>query len=160
MKPGETARPLASTVRVAGPLSLPISAILPFRTPTSPRNAGMPEPSTTRPFLISRSYAIWMLSLDLPWGFPIGILPWARAARRGTPPSDQPATNNPDWQTEAMDRDGSGLKQAQKSCLELFRIDNPFSLMHIVIIPFAFEALGMIPRTPVLENLRHSPGPQ
>src|ERR1700726_3659017 len=26
--------------------------------PTSPRNAGIPEPSTIRPFLISRSYAI------------------------------------------------------------------------------------------------------
>src|SRR5438477_12427244 len=45
-------------VRLAGPLSLPISAILPFLMPTSPRNAGIPEPSTIRPFLISRSYAI------------------------------------------------------------------------------------------------------
>src|SRR5690242_17877364 len=45
-------------VRLAGPLSFPISAILPFLTPTSPRNAGIPEPSTIRPFLISRSYAI------------------------------------------------------------------------------------------------------
>src|SRR5260370_36018709 len=45
-------------VRLAGPLSLPISAILPFLIPTSPRNAGIPEPSTIRPFLINRSYAI------------------------------------------------------------------------------------------------------
>jgi hypothetical protein len=27
-------------------------------TPTSPRKDGIPEPSTIRPFLISRSYAI------------------------------------------------------------------------------------------------------
>ena len=29
--------------------------------PTSPRNAGIPEPSTISPFLISRSYAIGIL---------------------------------------------------------------------------------------------------
>ena len=40
------------------PESLPISTILPFLMPTSPRNAGIPEPSTISPFLISRSYAI------------------------------------------------------------------------------------------------------
>src|SRR4029079_15574590 len=57
-KPGETTCPSASSVRRAGPLSLPSSAILPFFTATSPWNAGMPEPSTTRPFLISRSCAI------------------------------------------------------------------------------------------------------
>src|SRR5437016_14614257 len=61
MNPGATARPSASIVLLAGPLNLPISAILPFLTPTSPRKAGIPEPSTTRPFLISRSYAIAIL---------------------------------------------------------------------------------------------------
>ena len=35
--------------------SLPISTILPSLTATSPRYAGPPEPSTMRPFLISRS---------------------------------------------------------------------------------------------------------
>src|SRR5467141_218308 len=58
MNPGATTRPSASIVRVAGPLNLPISAILPSLTPTSPRNAGIPEPSTIRPLRISRSYAI------------------------------------------------------------------------------------------------------
>ena len=49
------------------PLNLPISTILPFLMPTSPRNAGMPEPSTTSPFLISRSYAIgFFLSAERP----------------------------------------------------------------------------------------------
>src|SRR3981189_2704300 len=57
----------------AGPDSLPISAILPSLTPTSPRKAGIPEPSTTRPFLISRSYAI-------------GFLLQGRAAAAGPPP--------------------------------------------------------------------------
>src|SRR5438874_7658504 len=61
MKPGATARPAASIVLLAGPDNLPISTILPSLTPTSPRNDGMPEPSTTRPFLISRSYAIGFL---------------------------------------------------------------------------------------------------
>src|ERR1041385_5113352 len=42
----------------AGPDNLPISTIFPSLTPTSPRNDGIPEPSTIRPFLISRSYAI------------------------------------------------------------------------------------------------------
>ena len=54
----------ASIVRVAGPLSLPISTILPSLTPTSPRNAGIPDPSTMRPFLINRSYAIATPFLD------------------------------------------------------------------------------------------------
>src|ERR1700730_337570 len=61
MKPGATAWPSASIVFVAVPDSLPISAILPSLTPTSPRNAGIPEPSTTTPFLISKSYAIGFL---------------------------------------------------------------------------------------------------
>src|SRR3954452_13613243 len=58
MKPGDTARPSASTVRAAAPLILPISTILPSFTPTSPRNAGIPEPSTMRPLRINRSYVI------------------------------------------------------------------------------------------------------
>src|SRR6266567_8541550 len=45
-------------VFAATPGSLPNSTILPSLTPTSPRKAGSPEPSTMRPFLISRSYAI------------------------------------------------------------------------------------------------------
>src|SRR5438034_11756269 len=45
-------------VFAAGPDNLPISTIFPSLTATSPRNAGIPEPSTIRPFLISRSYAI------------------------------------------------------------------------------------------------------
>src|SRR4051795_9518423 len=61
MNPGATARPAASIVLLAGPDNLPISTILPSLTPTSPRKAGMPEPSTTRPFLISKSYAIGFL---------------------------------------------------------------------------------------------------
>src|SRR5712691_693070 len=48
-------------VFVAAPDSLPNSTILPSLTPTSPRKAGNPEPSTMRPFLISRSYAIGSL---------------------------------------------------------------------------------------------------
>src|SRR5215467_12527112 len=58
MKPGATTRPSASIVRFEGPLNLPSSTILPSLTPTSPRKDGIPEPSTMRPFLISRSYAI------------------------------------------------------------------------------------------------------
>src|SRR6516225_10288057 len=50
--------PPASTVCPAAPDSLPSSAILPSLTATSPIKDGMPEPSTIRPFLISRSYAI------------------------------------------------------------------------------------------------------
>src|SRR5437660_896649 len=50
--------PPTSTVCPAAPDNLPVSAILPSLTATSPRNAGIPEPSTMRPFLISRSYAI------------------------------------------------------------------------------------------------------
>src|SRR6185312_6357098 len=97
MKPGVTARPEASTVRVAGPLSLPISAILPLRTPTSPRNAGMPEPSTTRPFLISRSYAIWMPSLDSLGVTSPGADRQARHAALGSAWHQQPpVANRPD----------------------------------------------------------------
>src|SRR6266446_6539070 len=59
MNPGATTRPSASIVRLAAaPAYLPTPTILPFCTATSAANAGSPEPSTTRPFLISRSYAI------------------------------------------------------------------------------------------------------
>src|SRR6266851_6310365 len=57
--------PPASTVWPAAPDSLPRSAILPSLTPTSPLNAGIPEPSTIRPFLISRSYAMGAPPLSL-----------------------------------------------------------------------------------------------
>src|SRR6202162_6161002 len=58
MKPGDTARPSASTVWSAAPESLPSSTILPFLTATSPWKDGIPEPSTMRPLRIKRSYAI------------------------------------------------------------------------------------------------------
>src|SRR5207248_9216772 len=59
MKPGATTRPSASIVRsAAAPFDLPTPTILPSLTATSAWNAGSPEPSTTRPFLMSRSNAI------------------------------------------------------------------------------------------------------
>src|SRR5580704_17723089 len=64
MNPGATTAPAASTVRAAVPLNLPISTILPSLTPTSPRYAGIPEPSTTRPLRINRSYAIGLSPLS------------------------------------------------------------------------------------------------
>src|SRR5262249_7362610 len=64
MKPGVTTRPSASMERTAAPRSLPISVILPLRTPTSARNAAMPEPSITRPFLIKRSYVMFSPAID------------------------------------------------------------------------------------------------
>src|SRR5262252_1888649 len=59
MNPGATTRPSASIVRLAAaPAYLPTPTILPSWTATSAANAGSPEPSTTRPFLMSRSYAM------------------------------------------------------------------------------------------------------
>src|SRR5262252_2541269 len=59
MNPGATTRPCASIVRLAAaPLYLPTPTIFPLWIATSAWNAGSPEPSTTRPFLMSRSYAI------------------------------------------------------------------------------------------------------
>src|SRR5215470_15372032 len=58
MKPGAIAWPPTSTTVSAAPDNLPISTILPFLTATSPWNDAIPEPSTTRPFLIKTSYAI------------------------------------------------------------------------------------------------------
>src|SRR5215813_10950928 len=58
MNPGATARPSASIMRVADSLNLPTPTIFPWCTATSAVKEGPPEPSTTRPFLMSRSYAM------------------------------------------------------------------------------------------------------
>src|SRR5215510_1076614 len=58
MNPGATARPSALMMRVADSLNLPTPTILPFCTATSAVKEGPPEPSTTQPFLMSRSYAM------------------------------------------------------------------------------------------------------
>src|SRR5215510_666127 len=56
MKPGATARPLASITRAALALaSAPIAAIFPSRRPTSFTNEGLPVPSRMRPLRMSRS---------------------------------------------------------------------------------------------------------
>ena len=54
-KPGATARPVASIVRLAAGSAGPTDTILPFAMPRSPRKAGSPEPSTIRPFWMARS---------------------------------------------------------------------------------------------------------
>src|ERR1700730_11951554 len=97
MKPGATAWPSASIVFVAVPDSLPISAILPSLTPTSPRNAGIPEPSTTTPFLISKSYAI---------GFLLKAGPRRRDRSGSTLPRNFPAK-------AALSQHGSGPSHAK-----------------------------------------------
>src|SRR5262249_38069022 len=51
-------RPSASMTRVADSLNLPTPTIFPWCTATSAAKEGPPEPSTTRPFLMSRSYAM------------------------------------------------------------------------------------------------------
>src|SRR5262249_35107070 len=58
MNPGATARPSALMMRVADSLNLPTPTIFPWCTATSAAKEGPPEPSTTRPFLMSRSYAM------------------------------------------------------------------------------------------------------
>src|SRR5262247_4093709 len=58
MNPGATARPSALMTRVADSLNLPTPTIFPLCTATSAVKEGPPEPSTTRPFLMSRSYAM------------------------------------------------------------------------------------------------------
>src|SRR2546427_12432010 len=59
MNPGATTRPAASMVRLASaPAYLPTPTILPSCTATSAINPSSPVPSTTRPFLIKRSYAM------------------------------------------------------------------------------------------------------
>src|SRR5258708_37805868 len=55
MKPGETTRPPASMVFLAGARMRPISVILPAVMPTSAERAGAPVPSTTLPPLMRRS---------------------------------------------------------------------------------------------------------
>src|ERR1700704_1442926 len=58
MKPGATTRSAASITAAAPSVTRPISAILPLVMATSARRAGAPVPSTSMPFLITRSYAM------------------------------------------------------------------------------------------------------
>src|SRR5262245_52581681 len=58
MKPGETIRPSASSVRAAGVVTRPISTMRPSETPMSAAKRGLPEPSTTVPPRITRSSAM------------------------------------------------------------------------------------------------------
>src|SRR5713226_5710722 len=58
MKPGATTRSAASITVAAPSVTRPISAILPPVMATSARRAGAPVPSTTAPFLITRSWAM------------------------------------------------------------------------------------------------------
>ena len=53
--PGATTWPSASITSRADSRMRPIAAIRPPTTPTSPRYRGMPDPSITTPFLITRS---------------------------------------------------------------------------------------------------------
>src|SRR5437867_3675477 len=57
-KPGVTTWPSASTTSRARSRMRPIVTMRPWRTPTSARYRGRPDPSTTVPFLITRSYDI------------------------------------------------------------------------------------------------------
>ena len=57
-KPGATACPSASIVRRAIPGFLPMNVIRPSRIPMSARKPGAPEPSTTIPFSMTRSYSM------------------------------------------------------------------------------------------------------
>src|SRR6266446_1525117 len=58
MNPGDTTQSEASMVCPALPLMRPISTIFPAATATSACRPGAPVPSMTRPFRISRSYAM------------------------------------------------------------------------------------------------------
>src|SRR5438045_3566593 len=58
MNPGATIRSEASITFLAPVVTLPISAIWPLATATSARYRGAPVPSTTVPFLMSKSYDI------------------------------------------------------------------------------------------------------
>src|SRR5215207_3990702 len=53
--PGDITRSCTSTVCTLLWRNLPMSAMTPFFTPTSPKNQGFPVPSTTRPFFKMRS---------------------------------------------------------------------------------------------------------
>src|SRR5215218_4091324 len=55
MNPGEITRPPTSNVSRHLPLDFPTSTTTPSLTPTSPKNQGLPVPSTTRPFFSTRS---------------------------------------------------------------------------------------------------------
>ena len=56
--PGATKRPSASIVFSAAPVTRPISTIVPSLTATSARYREKPLPSTTMPFLITKSWAM------------------------------------------------------------------------------------------------------
>src|SRR6185295_2086120 len=74
-KPGATTWPSASRTSRACSRMRPIETILPWRTPTSARKRGSPEPSITVPFLITRSYAMSDLSFSRGTlaGFPLPL---------------------------------------------------------------------------------------
>src|SRR5712691_8215016 len=65
MKPGATTRSAASITLAAPSVTRPISAILPAVMATSARRAGAPVPSTSMPFLITRSWAMTSSSSDV-----------------------------------------------------------------------------------------------
>src|SRR5262245_24994501 len=65
MKPGATTRSAASITRAAPSVTRPTSAILPFAMATSARRAGSPVPSTSVPFLITRSKVMTSSSRDV-----------------------------------------------------------------------------------------------
>src|SRR5207248_1385695 len=121
-KPGATTLPCASTTRFADPLSLPISTILPSFTATSPRNPGMPEPSTIRPLRINRSYAIGL--------FPLGRPPLAGKSS-ATRPARKPAA------------DGSLADQMQH---QLARMGGSAVLEQINALPRAEHRLASLHR--------------
>src|SRR4030095_10747637 len=87
MNPGATARPSALMMRVADSLNLPTPTIFPWCTATSAVKEGSPEPSTTRPFVMSRSYAMTLPSFSPDASGPICHL----GAYYLCPPCDAPA---------------------------------------------------------------------
>src|SRR5947199_8878285 len=73
--------------RVADSLNLPTPTIFPWCTATSAVKEGPPEPSTTHPFLMSRSYAMMLPSLGPDASGPLCHL----GAYCPCPPCDAPA---------------------------------------------------------------------
>src|SRR5882672_2153065 len=65
MKPGATTRSAASITVAPPSVTRPISAILPPVMATSARRAGAPVPSTSIPFLITRSWVMESSSGDM-----------------------------------------------------------------------------------------------
>src|SRR5437870_10609894 len=65
MKPGATTRPSASITVAAPSVTRPTSAMVPPEMATSARRAGAPVPSTSMPFLITRSWAMTSSSSDV-----------------------------------------------------------------------------------------------